>query len=370
MVSLLFLTAVGLQQEHPVERYRQYHESAPALQVDLKLTSPQLNAVGRGRMSVGTGFEQSYRMAFSSIDMELVQDSESRVTLLYHKDKTYEIFGRLGASAQPHPDWNAMVKMAYPLFLASSDIDQAGQILNLPTRSDGETRWKKVGVRRVGLNTIDKIRLSAPDGGTPGITIEIDQLGRPWSYHLGLSSPTGRFEVTVAISNWTRQVTNKDQFKTDPPLGYTPLNIPYPHFPISPGHRFQLADLPDGLSGKDISLSSLYGKNGVVLYFTDPSCEVSKKAEDEMRQVRSLLEKDGIKMVEISLSTVKPSKDKKDSKRQLIWDKSGKIERSVDIPATPWLFRVASDGIIVSAWGGWKPGSAAKIAKTLAGVAD
>jgi hypothetical protein len=365
--ALSFAALTATSQSGPLERYKSFRAASPSVSVDLKLSSDQLGGSGIGSYAFSPKYEQAFRVKWRDMDMEMKQDAESKVLILYHHNKTYDQYGKVGRIAPPHPDWNYFVTASYPGILTTPSL---GDFASLYGISGGSSAWSVKSTDEAKGTDLVVLSVGGQFDASSRIEVTIDTDGKPLVYESWHEESIGQVHVRVEMSNFRTAKTASKIFSTALPFGYSPEQIPQPHTALSPGGRFTVDPLVDGASGKRHSLKSLYGKKGVAIMITSPDCEISVNAEKEMREVRQLLAKADIEMIEVSIGEGRPAKRDRDPNRILIWDQSGEIDRLTDVPATPWFIRLDPDGVVQSAWGGWKPGSAKQIAETLAGIID
>ncbi len=186
-----------------------------------------------------------------------------------------------------------------------------------------------------------------------------DSLGTLVSFN---SKPVGDpmgYEITYRVEGIKFGYQGLSRTRFQPPIGYTPGEIPMVQRPAMSGERLKL-----GRWG-NIDVRAL-NRKGIVVVFTAPDCMPSNAAAPALNRLAQELSKKNVQMIEVWLG---PSKLPKRN-WPVVADGRREIEGIFEPPVTPYLVALDRGGTVLGAWAGYAPDQESAMISSIKGRYD
>lgn len=326
------LVLLGAVQSSPVERFTAFMQNAENFsfiaEVKFKNAPYTVNySLENNRYQFMEVNSQAGRERFWQIP--------SRILAVNDSYRQYWEYGGAEILASPPPQTD-FCSYFYPDFIAKLKSSKALESLKT---GESETASGRVLSK---LSTKFQTPVSIYD-----LDIFVDELGVPQRFLVTEQVDGGVVERNYIVKSLHTNSSGLSTWKYEPPVGYTPAEIPYLARPLMSGAPAPLGrwKKPDGglIDAADLN------RKGMVVLFTADDCEPSKKAIPTLEKLKSALDKQGIQLIEIRLG-----KDAAKLKRSwpVVTD-DGKIEKQFGPPVTPYLYVVHANKMILGAWAGY-----------------
>lgn len=276
--------------------------------------------------------EQIFTSSIPQGKFELRQLADASV-IIEHGDKSYQEYRRLSDGfLTPDPEGNFAAALSYPyLLLLLTDPRVPSSAFNVQVR-DGQS-W-----------------LTANIGGLAGpemVEILSDAQGKPVQINRTIPMEEGPLNIVMKFTSFVGSSQPFPAPNMNPLSGYVPASDTLYYTP-TPGDKLTLHSWRDK-SGKTLKMSDSVKGKGFVIFITDPTCEISRKAAPELKTLCEKLQKNGWTVAELSLGAATTSFSGAD----LYLDIAQTVEKDWAIPSTPYFLSIKPDGTVFGAYDGW-----------------
>lgn len=342
------LILAGCQQAPAVKRLHSFLSSQKQYEVSADVLDPKGAVHGNVNVVYQAPDYQKYTYSNPKDKFEWIQDLGGTLFVDHTEKKYLEIpfFGELfGPGKYGDPE----MASCYPIPLLSPRfLDQIPKWTEKPLKD---------GVAQISFKDPNPL-------GRYEVEFDVAPDGKPKRLHF-LRVGEESVDITWVFKDWKPSKQPASFFVRDLPLGYVPFYHFMPDGTIARFETFRSKTAFDARKQTSTPIKDLMGKSGIVFVFTQPDCDISNRSDKSFDLIAAELAKQNVKFAEIVLGQDKPDLVKKSTKRLILWDKDGLIERDNLIKDTPHFIILKPDLTVVGGYQGCKAGDEVKIAKLL-----
>lgn len=296
----------------------------------------------QGSLEVRRPYYQRFSARWREFRYEFRQSEQGAISF-FHEARQYKAYPPLPRLLPAPSDDGVLAEQAYPSILLSTNLSEA-----MPP----ENPFRLVGQEKVGEELADRLTASMMGPmGELNLTVWIAADGRLVRHRIDSSSIEGRRTTIFHFRRWTTGLPAA-RYTIEPIWGYSPRYFPIPAYPLEVGTPVPEASGVDA-QGRSVDLrSALAGRMAVVL-FTDPECEVTRRASGALASLAAEVSRRGGQTAEVWLGAQRPGARLFGSVR--LADPKGEIERAIGVTATPMLIMIGQDGRVERLWKGYDP---------------
>lgn len=341
MLSPFVLYAVfGRSQLGPLERFEAYMAEAAHLSVGFTAKSAGRGEPAQGKYQLERGVRQLWSLKWEGQEWRWLQSPEGG----FWTDvsvKKYQEFPPIPKLIPPGKWAPAHTIFTYPGFLT------------LGTLRGESDNWR---VEKEEAPSI-LVATNQTEIGPEELTATVDAAGRLTSFR----RKTTIGDVTLEFTGYDREPFPAKVTEIALPLGFVPTAITAAADFLATGDKVEFGKVADGSSGNPSDIPK--GSKGTLIVFTAPECSVTARMTPFMGRLSQEMKKDGLEAVELSLGSGQPNMQGRTW--PVRWDKDGRLEKAWGLGATPHFWVVSPQGVILSAWSGFREGEEKEILAAL-----
>ena len=335
--GILFMNQIAT----PINRFKNYIARAEFLSVEFtSSTNGSLPVKGKYFWHKPSK-RQKLVLEVAGQRREFIQEPEMVMTV-NHNDKSYQEYGRIPMLVNPPPD-DPIILLSFP-----------GVLLIPSMSSSPDAKWTVGETKMVDGHQIDEVTMTIEDRtGNFVLKFYVDEAGRLVRCITDRPTPAGKEVIDQRFFNYDTGDNGQRKIAADMPIGYMPETIPLATEVLTPGDTVDLGAWMDARTGKPFDIAKWSQGRRLVYVLTAADCGPSQQIEAALQELRPLLAKQKVELVEIILGKEKGDVAAKDKERKIFWDESGAIERAFGVRTTPYIFVTNDKGTILGGWSGF-----------------